>query len=382
MIYFDQAATSFPKAPGVPEAVCQALQTMGNSGRGAHHLALEANRLVFRAREHLAQFFKANDPARIAFTANATESLNLALEGLLKPGQHVLTTELEHNSVLRPLYRLKAQGVEVSVVPSDQKGIPDFAQLEQLLRPNTKAVVCTAASNVTGNVTDLDYLGDFCSRRGLAFILDAAQTAGSFPLDVKRQKIDILCFSGHKGLLGPQGVGGIYLREGLELRPLKVGGSGMQSYSTRHPSEMPEALEAGTLNTPGIAGLLAGLKYLNRVGLEQIRSQEQELTRLFYLGAKDLPGVKIYGDFSTFRRCPIVALSLSGLDSAYVSQVLAQDFRIQTRAGSHCAPLMHRALGTEKEGLVRFSFSHFNTKEEIKIGLRALQQIVTRKERN
>lgn len=376
MIYFDQAATSFPKPRGVVEAVYEALQSLGNSGRGAHGLVLEANRLVFEARECLAQFFNAEDPSRLAFSSGATESLNTTLFGLISSGDHVITTELEHNSVLRPLYQLKKEGVEISILPGNSKGLVDLSRLDELVQPNTRAFVCTGASNVIGNLLDLDSVGDFCRRRKILFILDGAQVAGLFPLDVQRQKIDVLCFSGHKHLYGPQGIGGIYVKEGITIRPLKVGGSGMETFATEHPKVMPEALEAGTLNTPGIAGLLAGVNYINELGgPEEIWRKEEKLARRFYQRAKNLPGVKIYGDFEDQRRCPIVALNIRGLNSGFVSQLLAQDYGIYTRAGGHCAPLMHKALGTHKRGVVRFSFSHLNTAREIDIGLLALAEL-------
>ena len=372
MIYLDQAATSFPKPREVAEAMSLALQSTGNSGRGAHEFSLAASRLVFEARAELAEFFGAQDPRSIAFTANATESLNLALLGLLEPGDHVITTAWEHNSVLRPLYLLEGQGVELSILPSDAYGALDLALLDSYLRPNTKAVVCTHASNVTGNLTNLDYVSEFCTRHGLFFIVDGAQTAGFAPIDVTAQNIDILCFTGHKSLYGPQGIGGIYVRSGLQLSPLKVGGSGVQTFSKSHPIQMPEALEAGTLNTPGIAGLLAGLRYINKVGLSQIREREQELTWYFSRGVQEIFGVQVYGDFQSPQRCPIVAINLAGLESSFVSQILNEEYGIYTRSGAHCAPLMHQALGTVERGVVRFSFSHFNTTKELDQTLQAL----------
>ncbi len=377
MIYLDQAATSFPKPAAVVEAVCSALSTLGNSGRAGHNLSLAAGRLVFAARSGLAHFFGAEDPAQIAFTANGTESLNIALPGVLAKGDHVLTTELEHNSVLRPLYYLQTKGVEVSIVPT-VKGRLNLAALQTYLRPNTKALVCTHASNVTGNVLDLDYLGEFCRGNGLLLIVDAAQTAGSLPIHVQKQGIDILCFTGHKGLCGPQGVGGIYVKSGLEIRPLKRGGSGMQSFSPTHPAKMPAALEAGTLNTPGIAGLLAGVRYLNEKGLHNIQAKEAKLTRHFYSGVRKMGGIKIYGDFDNPVRCPIVSLNVGDLEAGLISDVLAEKHEIYTRPGAHCAPLVHKALGTTRQGVVRFSFSHLNTIEELDLALGALAGIVER----
>ncbi|NMB02792.1 MAG: aminotransferase class V-fold PLP-dependent enzyme [Firmicutes bacterium] len=373
MIYLDQAATSFPKPAGVAEAMCKALETVGNSGRGIHSLSLAASRLVFTARLELARFFGAEDPSTIAFTANATESLNLALFGLLNAGDHVITTALEHNSVLRPLYLLEQKGVEVTILPADSSGQVDFTSLEDVLRANTKALVCTHASNLTGNLIDLDFVAEFCKQHGLLLILDAAQTAGWYPYNLAAQSIDVLCFTGHKALYGPQGIGGIYVRPGLSLRPLKTGGSGVQTFAKTHPQEMPEALEAGTLNTPGIAGLMAGVRYLQGVGLEEICQVEARLTEFFYHNVREIPGIQVYGDFTAKERCPIIALNVTGLDPGFVSQCLAEEYGVLTRSGGHCAPLMHEALGTRERGAVRFSFSHLNTMEELEEAINALK---------
>ena len=380
MIYLDQAATSYPKPPQVAEAMVEALQSAGNSGRGGHHFSLAASRMAFRARAGLAAFFGAEDPSCIAFTANATESLNVALFGVLNPGDHVITTELEHNSVLRPLYILETKGVEVTVLPANAQGTVDFAaQLPSQLRPNTRALVVTHASNVTGNMIDIEYVGEFCREHELIFILDAAQTAGFYSYELKDLSIDILCFTGHKGLYGPQGVGGIYVKPGIIVRPLKAGGSGIKTFSKTHPGQMPEALEAGTLNLPGIAGLTAGVEYVNSVGLEMIRQREMDLTHYFYTEVTKIPGVRVYGDFGAPLRCPIVSLNVDGFESSLLSQVLAEEYAIYTRSGGHCAPLMHGALGTGEMGALRFSFSHLNTKEELNITLGALRELACRK---
>ncbi|MCK9525754.1 MAG: aminotransferase class V-fold PLP-dependent enzyme [Limnochordia bacterium] len=379
MIYLDQAATSYPKPPKVGQAMCETLHSAGNSGRGAHHFSLAASRIAYGARAELAAFFGAENPSCIAFTANATESLNLALSGVLNPGDHVITTELEHNSVLRPLYILENTGVEVTILPATRAGNVDFPSLlPEQLRPNTKAIVVTHASNVTGSMIDMEYVGEFCQERGLIFILDAAQTAGFYSYELKKSPIDILCFTGHKGLYGPQGVGGIYVKPGITVRPLKVGGSGIQTFSRTHPSQMPEALEAGTLNLPGIAGLRAGVDYVKNVGLHRIRQQEWDLTSYFHTEVTKIPGVEVYGDFSSPQRCPIVALNIHGFESSLMSQALAEEFSIYTRSGGHCAPLMHGALGTGEMGALRFSFSHLNTREELETTLGALRDLSSR----
>lgn len=375
MIYFDNAATTRVKPQRVIDAVVQAMTTMGNSGRGVHEASLDASRLIFDARNRLANFFGAESAKQIAFTPNSTESLNIAIKGVLNPGDHVISTELEHNSVLRPLYELQKKGVEVTFIKSNKQGIISYDDFEKNIKSNTKAIVCTHGSNLTGNLVDIKRIGEITASHQILFIVDASQTAGVFPINVQEMKIDILCFTGHKGLLGPQGTGGIYVRDGVEIRPLKTGGSGVQTYSKTHPSEMPIALEAGTLNGHGIAGLRAALTYLEEVGIDTIRQREQDLMWRFYEGVKEIHNIKIYGDFSTKNRCPIVTLNLGDYDSSEVSDELFITYGICTRPGAHCAPLMHYALGTEKQGAVRFSFSHNNTEEEVDAAIAALKEL-------
>lgn len=377
MIYMDNAATTMQKPKEVIEAVSAAMCSMGNAGRGAHGAALDASRTIFSTRDRLAKFFNADGPKQVAFTNNSTESLNTALKGILEPGDHVITTMLEHNSVLRPLYELQEKGVELSFVKSNKAGVPDYEEFESLIRDNTKVIVCTHGSNLTGNVVDIKKVGEIAKKHNLLFVVDASQTAGVFPIDVKEMQIDILCFTGHKGLLGPQGTGGMCVREGLVVRPLKSGGSGVQTYSKNHPVEMPTALEAGTLNGHGLAGLDAALEYLEKEGIDNIRGREQELMWRFYEGVKDIPNVKVYGDFSSKNRCAIVTLNIGDYDSSEVSDELLMTYNISTRPGAHCAPLMHEALGTVEQGAVRFSFSHYNTDEEIEIAINAIRELAT-----
>ena len=353
----------------------EALQTAGNPGRGAHEPTLHAARLVYGAREALAELFHAESPACIAFASNATQALNTAINGLIRPGDHVITTVCEHNSVLRPLYRLRQQGAELSFLGVDACGVLQYDQLETLLRPNTKAIVVTHASNVTGNRTDLARVSAFAKRRGLLFIVDAAQTAGAHSIDVQALGIDVLCFTGHKGLLGPQGTGGFYVRPGLRIAPLVVGGSGVHSFDENHPAEMPTALEAGTLNVPGIAGLGAGVRWILEQGVELLHARETALACLFYEQVRSLPDVTLYGDFAAQERAPIVSLNLAGEDSARVADILWEDYGICVRAGAHCAPLMHKALGTVEQGVVRFSFSHTNTEQEVLQAAAAVRQL-------
>ena len=375
MIYFDNAATSLHKPPQVADAVCSALQTMGNAGRGAHEASLQSARTIYDTRALLTDFFGLGNPSGLAFTSNSTEALNTAIKGTLNPGDHVITTVCEHNSVLRPLYELEEKGLALSFVPADKKGRPDYGSFEKLIQPNTKAIVCTHASNLTGNLLDIERIGSICKKHKLLFILDASQSAGVFDIDMQKTGIDILCFTGHKSMLGPQGTGGICVREGLQIRPLKSGGSGILTYSKKHPEQMPTALEAGTLNGHGIAGLHAAVEFLKQTGLNRIRQKEKSLLQRFYEGIKDLPGLKIYGDLSSFDRCAILSLNIGDYDSSEVADELAQDYGISTRPGAHCAPLMHEALGTVSQGAVRFSFSYFNTEEEIDAAIQALQEM-------
>lgn len=377
MIYFDNAATSLQKPDSVAEAVFYAIKNMGNCGRGGHMASLEAGRVIYRTREILAKLFHIPDPSRIAFTSNSTESLNIAIKGLLHKGDHVITTQLEHNSVLRPLYEVEENGVELTIVKSDRLGNVNLLDLKKSIAPNTKMIVCTHCSNVTGNLIAIEKIGQLCREANILFVVDASQTAGVFPIDVDSQCIDILCFTGHKGLLGPQGVGGIYVREGIEITPLKSGGSGFATYSKTHPFSMPECLEAGTLNGHGIAGLYAGVSYILETGLDKIRNQEQNLMWRFYEGIKLIPNIKIYGDFTTKERAAIVTFNIGDYDSNQVCDQLASDYQIYTRGGGHCAPLLHLALGTKEQGAVRFSFSHFNTEEEVDIAIKAVRELAT-----
>ena len=375
MIYFDNAATTLRKPDCVIQAVVQAMQSFGNSGRGVHGGALSASRIIYDARAALAQLFGAESPERIAFTANSTQALNTAIKGVLNPGDHVITTALEHNSVLRPLYELEDQGVELTILPADSLGNIRYEDFEQEIRPNTKAIVTTHGSNLTGNLLDIAKIGAIARRHKLIYIVDASQTAGVFHIDVQKMGIDILCFTGHKGLLGPQGTGGLYVREGLEIRPLLSGGSGVQTYLRPHPPQMPTALEAGTLNGHGIAGLGAAVRHLLEIGTQTVREKERELMTAFYQEVIRIPGIKVYGDFRSMDRCAIVSLNVRDYDSGKVSDALSEQYGIATRPGAHCAPLMHKALGTVEQGAVRFSFSHYNTMEEIKIAVSALREL-------
>ena len=364
MIYLDNAATTRTKPPAVARAVLEALSSYGNCGRGGHQGALSAARTIYETREKLAALLGCPRADHVCFTQNSTQALNIAVCGLLRPGDHVISTDLEHNSVLRPLYRLRDAGAAVDFVPADSRGRLDYCGFERLLRPETKAIVCTHASNLTGDAVDIARVGRFAREHGLLFILDASQTAGVLPIDLAAMGIDVVCFTGHKSLMGPQGTGGLCLREGLEIRPFTVGGTGVQSYSEAQPGEYPTRLEAGTLNGHGLAGLSAALDFLSETGIARIHAHEDALARRFYEAVRDLPGVTVYGDFSAPVRAPVVTLNIGDFDSAEVSDELAERFGIATRPGAHCAPRLHRALGTEEQGAVRFSWSYFNTEEE------------------
>lgn len=375
MIYMDNAATTMHKPKEVTDAVIQAMNSMGNAGRGAHEASLDASRVIYNGREALSRFFHSSHPKQMVFTNNSTESLNIAIKGLLVPGDHVITTMLEHNSVLRPLYEMEDKGVTLTIIPSNPQGNISYEAMEEAITPQTKAIVCTNGSNLTGNLVDIKRVGEIAKKHQILFIVDASQTAGVFPIDVENMNIDVLCFTGHKSLLGPQGVGGMYVREGLEIRPLKCGGSGVDTYNKHHPKEMPTALEAGTLNGHGIAGLLAAITYLEETGIDTIRNREQELMWRFYEGIRDLPNVTVYGDFTSKNRCPIVTMNIGHYDSSEVSDELLMSYNISTRPGAHCAPLMHKALGTVEQGAVRFSFSHYNTDEELEIAITAVREL-------
>ena len=375
MIYLDNAATTIRKPPQVVDAVVRAMSSFGNSARGTHEGALTASRTIYDARCKAAALFGCPRADHVAFTANSTEALNIAINGLIRAGDHVISTDLEHNSVLRPLYRLREErDVSLDFVPADPHGNLDYADFERLLRPNTRAIVCTHASNLTGNAVDLACVGEIAQRRGVLFVVDASQSAGVLPLDMERMHIDVLCFTGHKSLMGPQGTGGLCLRGDPDIHPWKVGGTGVQTYSERQPEQLPVRLEAGTLNGHGIAGLNAALDFIAETGIEAIHAHETALMRRFYEGVRGIPGVTVYGDF-TRERTAVVSLNLGDHDSGEVADALAEDYGIATRSGAPCAPRLHRALGTEEQGAVRFSFGWYNTTEEADAAVRAIQEL-------
>ena len=375
LIYLDNAATTLHKPPQVAEAVKKAILTAGNAARGAHGASMQASRTVFETRQKLARLLGCPQADHVAFTANSTMALNIAIQGILSPGDHAISTDLEHNSVLRPLYALQERGMALDLVRADRQGNVRYEDFAPLFRPNTKAVVCTHASNLTGNMLDVARIADIAHEHGALLIVDASQTAGTVPIDMTALGVDVLCFTGHKGLMGPQGTGGLCIRPGVDIRPLLRGGSGVHSFDRHQPEAYPTRLEAGTLNSHGIAGLDAAADYLLEVGVEAIHQKEQALMRRFYEGVRHIDGVTVYGDFTASQRAAIVALNIRDYDSAEISDALSADYGIATRPGAHCAPRMHEALGTVRQGAVRFSFSLFNTEEEADAAIAAVAEL-------
>lgn len=376
MIYFDNAATTLHKPHEVIEAVVHAMTTAGNASRGTHTGSLAASRTVYETRKKIADFFHCSRADHVIFTSNSTEALNIAICGTLGKGDHIISTDLEHNSVLRPLYHLEEQGASLTFLSANKKGCIDYDDFKRSIKPNTKAIVCTHASNLTGNVLDIERIGRIAKAHNLLFIVDASQSAGCIEINMETMNIDILCFTGHKGLLGPQGTGGLCIHESVEIRPFKHGGSGIHSYEKGQPQAYPARLEAGTLNSHGIAGLCAAINYINTITIPVIAKKEQELLWHFYKGICNIPEIHIYGDFDTKERAAILSLNIEGYDSGTVSDLLFQEYDIATRPGAHCAPRMHQALGTTETGAVRFSFSSFNTMEEVETAIQALKELV------
>jgi cysteine desulfurase family protein len=380
LIYFDNAATSWPK----PEPTLQAMERYmreigGNPGRSGHRLSIEAGRIIFDARESLAGLFNIADPLRIALTKNATEALNIAALGLLKPGDHVITSSMEHNSVMRPLRALEADGIELTVIPCSGKGELDPHDIVRTVGKKTRAVFLTHASNVTGTIMPIAAVGRITRERNLIFCVDAAQTAGALPIDVQDMQIDLLAFTGHKSLFGPQGTGGLYIGEGLEGRiaPLMRGGTGSRSEFEQQPDFMPDCYESGTPNTVGFAGLGAGADFVAARGIENIRSVEEKLTNMFLKGMEAMDGVALYGLKAPSPRAPIVSFNIRGIDPATAALALDERFGILARPGLHCAPAAHRTIGSFPAGTIRFSFGYFNTEDQIRSALEAVSRIRT-----
>ncbi len=375
VIYLDNAATSFPKPAAVAEAMANLINTSALSpGRAAHEFSLAAGRVIYEAREAVAELFHYPDSSRVIFTSNITESLNTGILGLLQPGDHVITTGMEHNSVMRPLRFLeKTKGITVSIMPTSGTGEIDPADLPRLLKRNTRLIVVNHVSNVTGAVAPLAEIGKL--KGDAVFMVDTAQSAGVFAIDMEAFGIDFLAFTGHKSLLGPTGTGGFILRQGLAIAPLKLGGTGSNSEKEEQPTLLPDCYEAGTPNTLGIAGLLAGIQFIRQTGLDTIRQHEQALTALFLDGLLAIGGITQYGPVDPSRRGAVVSITMAGKSVSDLAFALGRNFRIMTRAGLHCAPAAHKTIGTFPEGTLRVSFGCFNREQDVHDCLAALAQI-------
>lgn len=377
MIYLDNAATTFPKPEKVYEAINSAMREYGaNPGRSGHKLALQAARAIYETRELLCKLFNIDNPMNIIFTYNGTDGLNLAIKGLLKPGDHVITTSMEHNSVLRPLKAMEKVGVRTTIVQCDETGAVALEDIEDNINENTKLIVTTHASNVTGTIFPIKEIGALAEKNNIVYMVDAAQSAGVYDIDVQDMKIDILAFPGHKGLLGPQGTGGVYIRKGLEIMQMKEGGTGSKSDLLIQPEMLPDKFESGTPNTSGIVGLGAGVQYILDRGLENIANHEKELTRYFINELKKIEAVKIYGPKDAEKQAAVVSINIGDEDSSEVSYILDKAFDIGVRSGLHCAPLAHKTIGTFEQGAVRFSIGPFNTHQDIEKAVEAVKNIV------
>lgn len=380
MIYLDNAATSYYKPKSVIDSVVYAIENGGNAFRGVNKTSLKSGEEIFEARNTVANFFNAVDGASVIWTSNITMSLNTVIKGYFKKGDHVITTVMEHNSVLRPIYQMEKNGLEYTIVGLDNNlpkeyGFINYDDIEKSFKPNTKAVIITNASNLTGNIVDIKKVSEIAHRHGAIIIVDTAQSAGSIKIDMKDFGIDILCFTGHKSLLGIQGIGGIVLSKDFEIEPLVSGGTGIKTFETKQPEYYPEHLEAGTLNKPGILSVSAGIKYINEIGLESIYNKEKELNSYFNEELKKMGNVKIYGLPDINLRVGITSIIIDGYSSGEISDYLNEKYEIITRSGGHCAPLLHKAMGTVESGLVRFSFSHNNTIDEVETALEAIRNI-------
>lgn len=376
MIYLDNAATSRPKPPEVLQAMTDFMNNVcANSGRSGHRLAIQASRIVYEARESVAEVFNVADPLRIVFTMNATESLNLAINGALRAGDHVITSSMEHNSVMRPLRALESQGVEVTVVQCSEQGFLYPEDVGKAIKPNTRMIVLNHGSNVVGSLAPVEEIGRLARERELLLTLDTAQTAGAYPIDVQEMEVDLLAFTGHKSLCGPPGTGGLYIREGVQLEALKWGGTGSRSDEEYQPDFLPDKYESGTLNLVGIAGLGAGVEYVMREGVDNIRKRECDLTQRLINGLLDIHGVKVYGGLDADRQIGVVSFNIDGMSPSEVGLRLDDEYQILCRVGLHCAPAAHRTVGTFPDGTVRFGLGTFNTEDEIDAAVEAVRDL-------
>ncbi len=376
MIYLDNAATTYPKPKTVYNEVMRAMKEYGaNPGRGSHSMAIEGARVIYETRENLARLFNVDDPMRVILTFNATDALNKGIKGILNPGDHVITTTMEHNSVLRPLMELEKYGIENTIVQCNNDGTIEVEKLEEAIRKNTKLIVTTHVSNLTGTIFPIEKIGNICKNRNVLYMLDASQSAGVLDIDMKKYNIDLLAAPGHKGLLGPQGTGCLIINCDDEIKHLVEGGTGSESSNIYQPDFYPDKLEAGTHNLPGIAGLNEGVKYILSNGIKSIYSHEKKLLEAFINGAEEIAKVKIYGPRDINERCGVVSVNIDGIDSSELAFKLDTEYNIAVRPGLHCAPLAHKTIGTEKIGVVRFSVGPFNKMADIKAAIKALKEI-------
>jgi cysteine desulfurase family protein len=365
MIYLDNAATSFPKPSAVYEEVLNCMRNYAASpGRGSYDMSIKAALKIMETREEICKLFNIPSPFNLIFTGNSTEALNIGIKGVLKKGDHVISTVIEHNSVLRPLHSMSKSGVEVTLVNVDKAGYVNINDIKEEIKKNTKMIIINHASNVLGSLQDIENIGNLSKVKGIIFMVDASQSAGVIPIDVERDNIDLLAFSGHKGLLGPQGTGCLFIRKGIKLKNFKEGGTGSNSHFMVQPDFMPDQFESGTLNTPGIAGLCEGIKFIKRVGVDNIQKCEKELISYLFEELKKLPYVKIYGNNSVKQRSPVLSFNIEGIDASIVGEQLNEE-GIAVRTGYHCAPLIHDVIGTEYAGTVRVSPGYFNTFDDI-----------------
>lgn len=376
MIYLDNAATTFPKPKTVYKSVMEAMMKYGaNPGRSSHAMAIQGAKKIYETRELLANFFNLDDPLKVIFTCNATDSLNIAIKGLLKEGDHVITTAMEHNSVLRPLTELEKTGIEHTIVSCETSGKINIKNIENAIKSNTKLIITTHVSNLTGTIFPIEKIGRLCKKYHILYLVDAAQSAGVLGIDVKRCNIDFLAVPGHKGLLGPQGTGALLINSDILLEHIKEGGTGSESKSLIQPDFYPDRLESGTPNLLGIAGLNAGIKYILNRGIESIHSHENELVDIFIKGLRKNDKIQIYGPEAIADRSGVVLINILNLDSSELAYILDTDYSIAVRPGLHCAPLAHKTIGTENIGAVRFSVGPFTKKAEILLALKALNEI-------
>lgn len=375
MIYLDNAATTFPKPHTVYEAVMECMKNYAaNPGRGSYDMAVKASEKVMDTRKEIASFFNVPNLFNIIFTCSATEGLNIGIKGILRRGDHVITTVMEHNSVLRPINCIKAKSVKCSIVGADKYGFVNPKNIEEQIKSNTKMIVVNHVSNVTGSIQNIERIGEIAKKHGVIFMVDASQSAGTIDIDVNKCNIDVMALPGHKGLLGPQGTGVLYIKEGLKVLEFKSGGTGSNSYSMRQPDFFPDKFESGTLNTPGIAGLYAGVKFIKETGIENIRMHELELTEMLLKELKKRDYIILYGKEDMEDRGAVVSLNVDGVDSSDTAAMLSLK-GIGVRNGYHCAPLVHEVIGTKNKGTVRISPGYFNTFEEIESLVKVLDEI-------